>query len=515
MGTRIFGVPLPLIAAAIVVSVSDGLQAGYKVGETLWRSDFTVCECAALGIPADVLDAQGGKAGDGALVFRLERKGNRKIVVRTGVKVSGVFLVEAVVKGRDVTRGPNGWNGPKVMFPYRRANGKTDNPQLRGVYGTYDWQTWSSVKAFPKQGSELVLVLGLEECAGEFQIDSIKVARAIETEDGAEACEVAVDPSLPRGKFLGRRNPEALRGVMSGSDMSEAAVDELAAWGVKLVRLQIGGLKDAGSSEGYRQALARQLAVKREIVDRLWTKGIRVVIDLHQGPGCAQNKILQNRLPPDYDAADLCRAWEMIARSFRGHPAVWGYDILNEPICAEGTWLRICREVMATVRKIDAETAFVVSIPDTRPFDWYFPDEKVIYSPHYYSPHALTHQGVINDGQVHWRYPGVIDGERWNRETIRRHLKPVIDFQIRHPDARIYVGEFSCIAWAAGDGEYVRDCISVFEEYGWDWTYHAYREWKGWDVDYDAVCDNVPKLHKPGRPSLRKRALLDGLSGNP
>ena len=101
---------------------------------------------------------------------------------------------------------------------------------------------------------------------------------------------------------------------------------------------------------------------------------------------------------------------------------------------------------------------------------------------------------------------------RWNREAIRQHLKPVIDFQLKHPDARIYVGEFSCIAWVVGDGEYVRDCISVFEEYGWDWTYHAYREWPGWNVDYDAVKENETKLYKPEHPSARKQALLDGLA---
>ena len=27
--------------------------------------------------------------------------------------------------------------------------------------------------------------------------------------------------------------------------------------------------------------------------------------------------------------------------------------------------------------------------------------------------------------------------------------------------------------------------ISINEAYGWDWTYHAYREWQGWSVEYD------------------------------
>ena len=185
------------------------LFAGYVATERLWHTDFSADDVAKYAIPADVVDAHGGVSGDGALVFRLAKSGDRKIVVRTGVKLSGLFQVEAVVKGKDVTRGPNHWNGPKVMYPYRRANGTMDNPQLKGVYGTYDWQTSRAIVGFPAQGSDLALVLGLEACSGEFQIDSITVSRMVETEDDPADCEVPVDPSLPRGKFLGRHNPDA------------------------------------------------------------------------------------------------------------------------------------------------------------------------------------------------------------------------------------------------------------------------------------------------------------------
>jgi len=30
----------------------------------------------------------------------------------------------------------------------------------------------------------------------------------------------------------------------------------------------------------------------------------------------------------------------------------------------------------------------------------------------------------------------------------------------------------------------VRDCINLFEEFGWDWSYHAFREWNGWSVEH-------------------------------
>ena len=58
---------------------------------------------------------------------------------------------------------------------------------------------------------------------------------------------------------------------------------------------------------------------------------------------------------------------------------------------------------------------------------------------------------------------------------------------------------------------WIRDCIDILEEYGWDWSYHAFREWDGWSVE-KTWAGNMEKLHvfvdDPDTP--RKRALLDG-----
>ena len=32
--------------------------------------------------------------------------------------------------------------------------------------------------------------------------------------------------------------------------------------------------------------------------------------------------------------------------------------------------------------------------------------------------------------------------------------------------------------------DWLRDAISIFEQNGWDWSYHAFREWQGWSVEY-------------------------------
>ncbi len=63
--------------------------------------------------------------------------------------------------------------------------------------------------------------------------------------------------------------------------------------------------------------------------------------------------------------------------------------------------------------------------------------------------------------------------------------------------------------WATGAERYLADCIALFDEYGWDWTYHALRESKSWDVEL--APDASGKL-APVPDTPRKRALLDGLS---
>jgi hypothetical protein len=119
----------------------------------------------------------------------------------------------------------------------------------------------------------------------------------------------------------------------------------------------------------------------------------------------------------------------------------------------------------------------------------------------------FTHQGVFNSHKRGVSYPNAEKG--WNGNLIRDVMKPVREFQQKH-GARIYVGEFSAIAWAKGAENYLRDCISLFEEYGWDWCYHAFREWEGWSVEHEG--DSATTLRRVG-DTPRKKVLIDGLRG--
>ena len=136
---------------------------------------------------------------------------------------------------------------------------------------------------------------------------------------------------------------------------------------------------------------------------------------------------------------------------------------------------------------------------------------KVVYQVHMYHPGQFTHQG-IHGNPADVSYPGNISGQACDKNTLRQHLAPVREFQLAY-NVHIYVGEFSAIRWAPDNSafRYLRDCIDIFEEYGWDWSYHAYREWDGWSVEHGPDPDD----HRPTtEPTDRKRLLLGWFGKN-
>jgi len=514
-----------VIVAAMLASFSA--EAAYRKGELLWKCDFTQAEAAKHGVAdrrlGDAVSGiaylpNDGKSGDGALFFRtLNEKQSAKVMIVPDVKLSGIVQIEADVKGVGIERGPQHFTGPKVMFPFNpKPNARKVFPQLPTELGTFDWKTWIKVQSIPETAEGFSFVLGIELAPGEFWVDSVRVYRAEEAPDGEAVVPPANEAAkrIPRGPYADKPRLGGRRGVMSGNEMGEDSIANLAdAWGANLVRLQIGGtdFRNSETMEDWFAVLEKKLEWVRDVMDRCQRHGVKVIIDLHAGPKCKATKHGSNVLPADYDSADLRRAWRMIATRFKDHPATYAYDILNEPSVAPETWKRVCLEVMADVRKIDADTPFMMESVK----HWY-EGENVIYSPHFYSPHTLTHFGVGGgSNQIRWSYPGYIDGVYWDREQMRVALKQYIDFQTAHPGAKFCVGEFSCILWTKGADKWIRDAISVFEEYGWDWCYHAYREWPPWSVE----CDHdenytIGKWIKATGETDRKAMLLKGLSLN-
>ncbi len=315
-----------------------------------------------------------------------------------------------------------------------------------------------------------------------------------------------------------RRTP--LRGVMLPQrDPTEEDFETLAAWGVTLVRYQmmrnwhkVGDNRDLDEFGAWLDG--KLDCLEKVVIPCARKHGIKVVVDMHVTPGGRDAEREPAMFREKVYADAFVDAWRRIAARFKGNAdAIYGYDLVNEPVQigrAPFDWWTLQRLAAEAVREIDPDAPIVF---ETHSWDspGAFPDlspirmDNVVYQVHCYMPGEFTHQGV--HGPVGFVWPDPSKG--WDRDYIRRKLAPVREFEKRH-GARIYVGEFSAIAWAKGADEYIRDCIAVFEEFGWDWTYHAFREWNGWSVEHEGPDS---KHMVPSDDNPRKRALLDGFAG--
>ena len=207
------------------------------------------------------------------------------------------------------------------------------------------------------------------------------------------------------------------------------------------------------------------------------------------------------------------QVWRGIASRYIDAKPICGYDLVNEPVeedVGDGCddWQALAERAARAIRAIDPRRTLIVE-----PANWGGPDglndlvplpiSNVVYSVHMYLPHAFTHQGVYGKGPA-YNYPGWIEGKLWDKAALERALRPAIDFQQRY-NVQIYIGEFSAIRWAPDHSayRYLSDLIDIFEAHGWDWSYHAFREWSGWSVEHGAdPNDTKPAASPPDREKL-------------
>ncbi|MBR3087129.1 MAG: cellulase family glycosylhydrolase [Kiritimatiellae bacterium] len=324
-----------------------------------------------------------------------------------------------------------------------------------------------------------------------------------------------------------------LRGVqLPARDCTEDDFRTLREWGATLVRYQMtewrGSPRSLGDPDAGYEVYDRWLAGKLDHLERdvlPWARkyGMMVVVDLHKAPGDTRDR---NGESPQYRdprvRGKFIATWRMIALRFRGNEdVIYGYDLVNEPqqvTKVEYGYWEMQFEAAKAIREIDPATPIVMegnvkADPCAYPFMKTLPMKDVVYQIHMYMPGDFTCQGIGGVDKEGKRPPWPNPAHGWDKAYLRRLLRPVRDFQLRH-DARIYVGEFSATTWAEGAEIYLRELIELMEEYGWDWTYHAFREHPCWDVEKEAPTKFSPwSDFTPSSDNPRKRALIEGILG--
>ena len=358
----------------------------------------------------------------------------------------------------------------------------------------------------------------------------------------------AAEHKADNSKGLCRYTPDvAARPQMRGAMLSQFTVSEddfktLKEWGATVARYQMYPVGEAwkgktSTPDGFAAWLDWKLGVLKSDVLPLARKyGIPLVIDLHVPPGGRGGSGMKMLDDPEW-ADFFVECWRKIATALRqrrqegarGVPPsfdpIWAYDLINEPTQFSAPkhcdYLDLQHRAAEAIREIDPHTPVIVScnadgawcapsaFRSMRPLDLV----NVFYQFHMYEPFEYTHQKVLpqfKDSMC--AYPDPSRG--WDAAWLRRAVEPVREFQ-RRTWARIFVGEFSAVAYAKGCDRWISDVTALLNDLGWDWCYHAFREWAGWSVEHVVTSGDSAATAKfaPSSDNSRMRALREGLQG--
>jgi len=442
------------------------------------------------------------KPGEDYLICRLDEKAFQ------GKRVQ----LEADVKGKDLSKSATSYFNSKLKISYKSGNSK-QYPEAKRKTGTYDWWRSGVVTFIPENATDIELTIGLQDVTGSYWVKDLRIVE-VPVYNG-QPYTPSTEPLQKTTKFRGIDTAK--------SNWTEKDFADLKAWNVNIIRYQMVPFKrPINTRELFSAWIDAELPKLDAFIDLAEKHGMKTVVDLQVGPGTDNSELGSNRMSWDpKDQELLVEVWRKMAAHFKDRKSIYAYDPLNEPreddfVYVPGggvEWQMLVERIVKAIREIDAETPILIEATC-----WSNPNgflqlkpvngKNLVYSPHFYSPHLYTHQGIY-DKRPPCKYPGMIGNELWNKDRIKRELEPVIEFQRKH-NVPIFVGEFSVVRWAEGGDQWLKDAIDVFEENGWDWCYHSFREYHGWSLEHEGE----PKNPVASPDNARKRAMLQFFERN-
>ncbi len=299
---------------------------------------------------------------------------------------------------------------------------------------------------------------------------------------------------------------------------AESDFKDLAATGANVVRVSIQ-LRKCRGCDHYDTPEA-DIAYVQRVLQRGERYGFRVVLVLLATPWGDQSDYWAS----DSLKADIVSQWGRLARRLKSYPALQAYDLINEPVVrdappprqAQDHWHDLALAIARELRSADPETPLMIE-----PAPWGLPSSfqhtqplglpGLVYSFHFYEPHAFTHQGLPGEPAA-MAYPG----QGWDRPRLSQALADARRFAAEH-QVPMFVGEFSCVRWAPASScpRYIADSLTLFQAEGWGWAYHCWRCYEGWDAEIPEELPqgqgkgHLPEHRRPDSPTLLllKRAM--------
>ena len=428
------------------------------------------------------------------------------------------LFFEADVMFRNISRPVRRYHGVKFMAHVKGRNGETW-PQhwFARKESSGDSKGWIPVRFSVDMSGDpasVSLVVGLEEVSGSMSIKNIRILSGTTVSRSIFCLQ-----EIPQAVYT-KKIPR-MRGFMSGSFQKAEEVSEdyfrgLRSSGANTLRLQ---LKVPWNEEDrilddtfHKEWFERMFPVIRQTLALGKKYSIGIVIDNHYSSRFYFSNPSR--------AALFAQEWRRIAETFRESPALCGYDLLNEPhsrYLNYGTpaYPAILGKAIEMIRAVDPSTPVIVEAdfmasPEKLEYLPVYPQTDILYSVHFYFPGALTHQLELKK-KPFLRYPS---GE-WNKQALRGAMQKVRRFQ-QATGAEIFIGEFGGVRWAPGIDRYYRDVIELFEEFGWHWCYHAFRESDAFDAEIDStepvrIWSEADRIRARGRKNPRWQILTEAM----
>ena len=312
-----------------------------------------------------------------------------------------------------------------------------------------------------------------------------------------------------------------------------------------------------GSADQYQNLNASHLKQLLTVLDQFAARHIGVILVPLTLPGARWRQMnggkRDGRLWRDKRFWDASRSfWIHLAKELKGHPALVGLNLLNEPApelesgrstfwnADQLVWQQTVRGSAADlnafhhhlwqgIRSVDPHIPLVLdaglfatpwALPGIDPL----PDANVLYSVHMYEPYEYTtwrkHQGKL-------RYPGELRLEDAKRSVetsaawLQHFFEPVRQWLRSNQlgPERLIIGEFGCDRRCPGAAAYLTDLIALFERERWHWLFYSFRE-DNWDgMDYELGTQPPPAwywdLSEKGGLETRYTDLYHTRKNNP
>ncbi len=335
----------------------------------------------------------------------------------------------------------------------------------------------------------------------------------------------------------------------NGRPPDEAYFRALRASGATWVRLTFTKWKGAGrdfligDADRYTGLPAGDLAVLLACLDAAQAADMKVVLVPLSLPG---NRWVQHNGDKQDDRMWRDRAywsqsaafWRDLAAAVKDHPAVVGYNLLNEPTPEKGAGLdeqaspaarqawyaqhrdttrdlpAFYTQLIAAIRAVDADTPVMVDggwYAHAWSFSYWTPltDDKVLYAFHMYEPYDITSAPQIQR-QRQLRYPGARvswagQSRRFDKAAMQDFLAVPFAWARAHgvPVKRMVAGEFGCVRVWTDCGDYLGDVLDTLNAHGAHWAFYSFREdvWEGMDYEIPPAfpAGQVYALREQGR----------------